>query len=53
MPAKELYQALLKRGILVRNVSSLPLLSKALRVSVGTEAENAVFLNALRDIVRQ
>ena len=53
LPAKELYQALLSRGILVRNVSSQPMLSRALRVSVGTEEENSIFVDAVKEILRQ
>ncbi len=39
---------LLAQGILVRDVSAYPRLSRCLRVSVGTEAENRSLLTALR-----
>ncbi len=44
--ADGLYRRLLKRGILVRNMNDG--LKGCLRVTVGTPAENAVFLKALR-----
>jgi len=51
-PAHELHQELLKRGVLVRNVSYLPGLSRCLRVSVGKPEENDAFLEALKESVR-
>jgi histidinol-phosphate aminotransferase len=44
----EVFAALYERGILVRDVSATPLLSRCLRVTVGTDEENAAFLAALR-----
>ena len=41
------FEALLARGVLVRDVSAQPGLARCLRVSVGSEAENATFLAAL------
>lgn len=38
-------------GVLVRDLSRVPLLEDCLRVSVGTPAENMAFLDAMRDIV--
>lgn len=46
---QELFEALLKRGILVRDVSSYPMLDRALRVSVGTPGENDEFIDTLRE----
>lgn len=46
----EVYKALLKRGVLVRNLSDG--LKGCLRVTVGTPGENTFFLKALREIVR-
>ena len=43
-----LFEGLLAQGILVRDVSSYPMLAKCLRVSVGTEQENNRLLSALR-----
>ena len=42
----QVYQALLKRGVIVRPVASYQM-PQYLRVSVGLKAENAAFLNAL------
>jgi histidinol dehydrogenase len=44
----ELHAALFKRGVLIRNISSHPLLPRALRVSIGSPANNDAFLVALR-----
>ena len=46
-PARELFDALYKRGVLVRDVSSYPLLERCLRISIGTPEENNKFLTAL------
>jgi len=42
-----IFASLLRRGVLVRDVTSYPMLSRCLRVSVGAEAENDAFLHAL------
>lgn len=44
------WQALLDRGVLVRDVSSGPGLSGWLRANAGTEPETTSFLNALREV---
>ena len=46
-PAKELFEALLAQGVLVRDVSSYPLLDRCLIVSIGLPHENDRFLQAL------
>lgn len=46
-PARELFEALYSRGVLVRDVSGYPLLDRCLRVSIGTPQENDRFLTAL------
>jgi len=46
--AKAVFEDLLAQGILVRDLSSYPRLSRCLRVSVGTDAENQQLLTALR-----
>jgi histidinol-phosphate aminotransferase len=54
-PGKEstpsLWQQLLERGILVRDCGSWPGLERCLRVTVGTEEENSLFLDAVDEIV--
>jgi histidinol-phosphate aminotransferase len=45
------FDELYSQGILIRDVSSYPMLSKCLRISVGTREENDRFLSALRAIL--
>lgn len=47
----ELFQAIHREGILIRNVSSYPGMDRALRVSVGTRRQNDRFIEALKGIV--
>ncbi len=49
--AAYLYNALLKKGILIRRQDHLPKLSGCLRVSMGTQAENDAFLEATESIL--
>jgi histidinol-phosphate aminotransferase len=44
---KAVFAGLLRRGVLVRDVTSYPMLSRCLRVSVGSAEENDLFLHAL------
>lgn len=44
---RAVFAALLRRGVLVRDVTSYPLLERCLRVSVGSPEENETFLHAL------
>jgi histidinol-phosphate aminotransferase len=44
---KDIFSAVLEKGILIRDVSSYPMLQRALRVSIGTPAENDEFCQAL------
>jgi histidinol-phosphate aminotransferase len=44
---KAVFEGLLRRGVLVRDVTSYPMLGRCLRVSVGTPEENEAFLHAL------
>lgn len=46
--ATRVFQALRKRGILVKNLDRLGPLTGCLRVTIGTPAENKEFLNSLR-----
>jgi histidinol-phosphate aminotransferase len=45
----EVFNAVLDKGILIRNVSSYPMLKRGLRVSIGTPEENTEFLQAIRE----
>jgi histidinol-phosphate aminotransferase len=44
---RAVFDALHRRGVLVRDVTSYPMLSRCLRVSVGTAEENAALVHAL------
>jgi histidinol-phosphate aminotransferase len=46
-PPRELFDALYKQSVLIRDVSAYPLLEQCLRVSIGTPEENDRFLSAL------
>ena len=48
-PAGEVWQGLLERGVLIRDLSSV--LPNALRVTAGTEHEVARFLDVLREVL--
>lgn len=50
---KQIFDELLKRQILVRDVSGYPMLSEYFRVSVGTPEENDRLLRALHEIQAQ
>lgn len=47
-PARPVYDALLKKGVIVRPFASLP---TSLRVTLGTERENDRFLGALAEVL--
>jgi len=48
--AKLIYQMLVERKIIVRDRSKVSLCGEALRITVGTEDENRILINALREI---
>lgn len=50
-PVSHVFHGLIQRGILIRDVSSYPMLSRALRVTIGLDEENQAFLGALREIM--
>lgn len=50
-PASDIWQALLDRGILVRDFSDVPGCESCLRVSIGTHEENEKFLEALSKLL--
>ena len=52
MDAKALWDALLARGVLVRNLSRPGPLENCLRITAGTPQENARCLETLREILR-
>jgi histidinol-phosphate aminotransferase len=50
---KVVFEALYRRGVLVRDVTSYPRLSRCLRVTVGSDSENAAFLEALSEALSE
>lgn len=47
----KIFEGLLNDGLLIRDVSSYPMLGKALRVSVSTPTDNRRFLSSLRRVM--
>ena len=47
------WEALVERGILVRDFSRWPGVEDCLRVTIGTARENTAFLSALTDVLRE
>ena len=50
-PAAEVFNGLLKLGVLIRNVSGYPGLSRYLRITVGKPAENEALIAALEEVL--
>jgi histidinol-phosphate aminotransferase len=50
---KDVFMKFLDDGLLVRDVSSYPMLEKALRVSVSTPEDNAKFIGTLKKIMKR
>ncbi len=50
---KAVFEAVYRRGILIRDVTSYPRLSRCLRISVGSEEENGALLRALREVMTE
>jgi len=46
----EVFEGLLERGILIRDVSSYPMLERGLRITVGTPEENKELVSALKEV---
>jgi histidinol-phosphate aminotransferase len=44
---KAVFEALYEKGVLVRDVTGYPMLERCLRISVGSETENATLLEAI------
>jgi len=51
--ARAVYEYLLTRGIVVRDRSNVQLCADCLRITVGTEQENTVLVDALSDFIHQ
>ncbi len=50
-PVPEIFQRLMDRGVLIRDVSRYPMLERGMRVTIGQPEENDAFLEALRAIL--
>ncbi len=50
-PALPIYQALLHKGVIVRPVANYEM-PRHLRVSIGTQRENQIFITALREVLQ-
>jgi len=50
---KAVFEALYAKGVLVRDVTSYPGLGRCLRITVGSEEENAALLGALEEALRK
>ncbi|HET6893630.1 MAG TPA: aminotransferase class I/II-fold pyridoxal phosphate-dependent enzyme, partial [Pyrinomonadaceae bacterium] len=53
LPVKHVFNELRRREILVRDVSSYPMLQDYFRISMGTPGENDTLLAALREITKE
>jgi histidinol-phosphate aminotransferase len=51
--ARALFEHLFSDNVLIRDVSSYPLLENTLRVNAGTEEENEMFLKSVKKYLRQ
>ncbi|MBM3264096.1 MAG: histidinol-phosphate transaminase [candidate division Zixibacteria bacterium] len=51
-PVKTVFNALIDRDVLIRDVSRYPMLERAMRATIGTAAENDAFLDALEDTLK-
>jgi len=50
IPPKQLFEELYARGILIRDVSKVPMLSEYVRITAGTPQENDQLIAALKEI---
>ena len=50
---KAVFEAVYRRGILIRDVTSYPRLARCLRISVGSEEENRALVAALREAIQE
>ena len=49
----EIFQGLIERGVLIRDVSRYPMLERGMRVTIGLPEENDAFLAALREVLAE
>jgi histidinol-phosphate aminotransferase len=48
--ANKRYDELIAKGIVIRNRTTQPLCENTLRLTIGTESENAILMNALKEL---
>lgn len=53
LPANYVYEKLIEKGVSIRNLSGVRGLSNHLRVTVGTEEENRIFLKKLEEVLHE
>jgi histidinol-phosphate aminotransferase len=51
--ARKLYDYLLSKGIVVRDRSNVQLCDECLRITIGTETENTLLIDAIADYLNQ
>ena len=51
IPAEKVHQELLKKGLVTRDISSLPLLENCLRITVRSKEDDDFFLTSLKSIL--
>ncbi len=49
--ANHIYNELIKRNVIIRNRSNLPLLENSLRITIGTREENNLLIKNLRELL--
>lgn len=49
---EQVYQELIQKGFLIRNMGNLPVIGKALRLSTGLPEDNARLISVLKEILR-
>ena len=49
----KVHKKLIEKGILVRNMSHLPMMENCLRVSIGRPEENRAFVQALQEVISE
>jgi histidinol-phosphate aminotransferase len=49
----KIHKKLIQKGILVRNMSHLPMMENCLRISIGKPEENRIFIETLKEILKE
>lgn len=51
LPARDVHHALMKKGLVTRDVSGLPLLENCLRISVRTKEDDSYLFESLKEVI--